>query len=183
MPFKKYQSVTDSLTKNKRLSHMRTGHHLDATVDFWVSGLHLDSRAPHQDRASTIVEAGWCGMRVGASCQKGRLVDGLRPVYVTIQLSKLCGSRRWDLLFGPVFTGELPVRAGQPLLNSACEFFLPGQLNLGVFLSHPNCAVAGDFRGLNARPAYLLSPRDIGAPEGVRTEAREVTSFSGSRPL
>jgi hypothetical protein len=41
-------------------------------------------------------------------------------------------------------------------------------LDLRVFLGHPDRAVAGDLRRLNARPTYLLSPRDVGASEGVR---------------
>jgi hypothetical protein len=36
--------------------------------------------------------------------------------------------------------------AGQPLLNPAREFLLAGQLNLGIFLGHPDRAMAGDFR-------------------------------------
>ena len=54
---------------------------------------------------------------------------------------------------------------GQSLLNPAREFVLPGDLDLGVFLSHPDGAVTGDFRGLDARSAYLLAPGDVRAPE------------------
>jgi len=53
-------------------------------------------------------------------------MDSLRSGYIGIQPIELCGRRRWDLLFGPVFASKLLVRARQPLLNSACEFFLPG---------------------------------------------------------
>src|SRR5712664_2233273 len=59
---------------------------------------------------------------------------------------------------GRIFSCLDSARTRQPLLNPAREFLLPGQLNLGVLLSHPNRAVAGDFRRLDARPAYLLPP-------------------------
>src|ERR1017187_3819127 len=64
----------------------------------------------------------------------------------------------------------LLTRVGQALLNPAREFFLPAELDLRVFLGHADRAVAGDFRGFNARRALLLPPRDVGAPEGVWTE-------------
>jgi hypothetical protein len=38
----------------------------------------------------------------------------------------------------------LPAHAGQSLLNPAREFLLPGQLDFGVFLGHPDRTVAGD---------------------------------------
>ena len=43
--------------------------------------------------------------------------------------------------------------------------------------------MAGNLRGLNTRSADLLPPRDIGAPEGVRTETGEIASLGSRRPL
>src|ERR1700733_15105609 len=67
--------------------------------------------------------------------------------------------------------------ASQPLLDQAGEFFLPVELDLGVAFRHPDGTVAGDFRCLNARPADLLPPRNIGAPERMRPEALEVAAL------
>ena len=46
MPFKKYQSLADSLTQNKRLSKRRRGLRWTPRGGFWASGLHADSRTP-----------------------------------------------------------------------------------------------------------------------------------------
>ena len=73
--------------------------------------------------------------------------------------------------------------AGQSLLDEPCEFFLAGELDLRVFLSHPDRAVAGDFRALNARPTHLLPPRDVRASEGVRTQTWEIAALGDRRPL
>ena len=42
MPFKKYQSLTDSSTRNRRLSKRRRGRRRTPRDDFWASGLHAD---------------------------------------------------------------------------------------------------------------------------------------------
>ena len=47
MPFKKYQSLADSLAQNKRLSKRRRGRRWTPRGGFWASGLHADSRTPH----------------------------------------------------------------------------------------------------------------------------------------
>jgi hypothetical protein len=73
--------------------------------------------------------------------------------------------------------------AGQPLLNTAREFLLPRKLNFRILLGHPNRAVAGDFRRLDARTTHFLSPRDVGASEGVRTKAWEITALGRGSPL
>ena len=77
----------------------------------------------------------------------------------------------------------LLARTGQSFLDQPREFFLTGELDLRVFLGHPDRAVAGDLGRLNARPAYLLAPRDVGASKGVRTEAGEIASFGFGSPL
>jgi hypothetical protein len=73
------------------------------------------------------------------------LVDGLGSGDGAIQLGELRGRRCRDLAVGPVFAGKLLARARQPLLDSARQFLLPRELNLRVFLGHPDRAVAGDF--------------------------------------
>src|SRR5664279_4331592 len=49
MPFKKYQSLTDTSTRNKRLSKREFGRQWTPRGYFWASGLHTDSRTPHQN--------------------------------------------------------------------------------------------------------------------------------------
>src|ERR1700722_9493489 len=44
MPFKKYQSLADTLAKNRGLTGCRFGRHLDARPAFGYCGLHSDSR-------------------------------------------------------------------------------------------------------------------------------------------
>lgn len=73
--------------------------------------------------------------------------------------------------------------AGEAFLNQAREFFLAGELDLRVFLGHPDRAVAGDLRCLNARPTNLLPPCNIRPPERVRSESGEVAALCGRRPL
>jgi hypothetical protein len=46
MPFKKYQSLTDSSTRNKRLSTRPFGRQWTPRGDFWACGLHPDSGTP-----------------------------------------------------------------------------------------------------------------------------------------
>ena len=46
MPCKKYQSLVDILTRNKRLSTGRFGRQWTPQGGFWASGLHADSRTP-----------------------------------------------------------------------------------------------------------------------------------------
>jgi hypothetical protein len=67
--------------------------------------------------------------------------------------------------------------ASKSLLNPASEFVLSGELDLRIFFGHPQRAVAGDVRRLDARSADLLPPRDIGAPEGVRADSKEITAL------
>jgi hypothetical protein len=73
--------------------------------------------------------------------------------------------------------------AGEALLDQPREFFLAGELDLRVLLGHPDRAVAGDLRRLNARPTHLLPPCDVGASEGVRTETWEIAALGDRRPL
>ena len=77
----------------------------------------------------------------------------------------------------------LLARAGQSLLDQPREFFLASELDLGVFLGHPDGTVAGDFRSLNARSTYLLQPSDVGASQGVRTQTREIAALGRRGPL
>src|ERR1035437_3565283 len=42
MPFKKYQSLTDISTRNKRLSTREFGRRWTPRGGFWASGLHVD---------------------------------------------------------------------------------------------------------------------------------------------
>jgi hypothetical protein len=46
MPFKKYQSLTDVFTRNKRLSTRPRGLRWTPRGGFWASGLHADSGTP-----------------------------------------------------------------------------------------------------------------------------------------
>ena len=52
MPFKKYQSLTDVFTRNKRLSTRPRGLRWTPGGGFWASGLHADSRTPNQKQHS-----------------------------------------------------------------------------------------------------------------------------------
>src|ERR1051326_3089532 len=47
MPFKKYQSLTDNLAQNKRLSKRRRGLRWTPPASSLASGLHGDSRTQH----------------------------------------------------------------------------------------------------------------------------------------
>ena len=47
MPFKKYQSLADSLAQNKRLSKRRRGLRWTPRGGFQASGLHADSKTPN----------------------------------------------------------------------------------------------------------------------------------------
>ena len=58
------------------------------------------------------------------------------------------------------------------------DLFLTLQVDNRVLLRHPDGGVAGDIAGLDARPADLLSPSDVCAPEGVRPQAGEIAAFS-----
>jgi hypothetical protein len=58
MPFKKYQSLADISTRNKRLSTSPRGLRWTPQGTFWVSGLHVDSRTPHPDGTSDDFRAG-----------------------------------------------------------------------------------------------------------------------------
>ena len=49
MPFKKYQSLADNSTKNKRLSTKPRGRRWTPRGGSWASGLHPDSRTPHPE--------------------------------------------------------------------------------------------------------------------------------------
>src|ERR1035441_10190441 len=64
MPFKKYQSLTDTSTRNKRLSRKGFGRQWTPRGGFRRSGLHADSRTPHlrigTRRAFTRAVAGCC---------------------------------------------------------------------------------------------------------------------------
>ena len=55
MPFKKYQSLTDVSTRNKRLSARPRGLRWTPRGCFWASGLHADSRTPHQELAPRVL--------------------------------------------------------------------------------------------------------------------------------
>jgi hypothetical protein len=50
MPFKKYESLTDILTRNKRLSKLRFGRQWTPRRQFQRSGLHADSRIRSKNR-------------------------------------------------------------------------------------------------------------------------------------
>src|SRR5271165_35648 len=50
MPFKKYQSLADSLAQNKRLSKRRRGLRWTPRAAFGASGLHADSGTPRTGR-------------------------------------------------------------------------------------------------------------------------------------
>src|SRR5579871_1471461 len=63
------------------------------------------------------------------------------------------------------------------LLDAPGQFRLAVQLDHGVFLGHPGAGVAGDARRLDTRSANFLSPRDVGAAQGVEPEAREIAAF------
>lgn len=65
-------------------------------------------------------------------------------------------------------------RSRQPVLDGAGQILLPLDLDLRILLGHPNGAVAGDLGSLDSAAADLLPPRDIGPPEGVRAQPREV---------
>src|ERR1035441_3647935 len=54
MPFKKYQSLTDTFTRNKRLSTWRFGRRWRPRGDFWASGLRADSRTPRRGLARGV---------------------------------------------------------------------------------------------------------------------------------
>ena len=55
MPFKKYQSLTDTSTRNKRLSTRGFGRRWTPRGDFWASGLRADSRTPHRRLAGGVL--------------------------------------------------------------------------------------------------------------------------------
>src|SRR6185437_3978174 len=95
--------------------------------------------------------------------------------------SSWCLNREWVSLLH--YRWLLLAEAGQSLLDQPREFFLASELNLRVFLGHADRAVAGDLRRLNARPADLLPPRDVGATEGVRTQSRKIATFGDRSPL
>src|ERR1039457_4784968 len=78
---------------------------------------------------------------------------------------------------------EALFRPGQFVLDAAGQVFLPFQLDDRVLLRHANVGVAGDFAGLNARTAHLLTPRDIGSSERVRPQAGEIAAFSLGGPV
>src|SRR3989304_10267802 len=62
----------------------------------------------------------------------------------------------------------------KPFLNRPRQFLLPPQLDVSVVVGHVDAAVARDLAGLDRAGAHLLPPSDVGTPEGVQTEAREV---------
>src|ERR1035437_663493 len=54
MPFKKYQSLTDTSTRNKRLTTRGFGRRWTPRGDFLASGLHADSRTPRRRLAPGV---------------------------------------------------------------------------------------------------------------------------------
>jgi len=63
MPFKKYQSLADSLAQNKRLSKRRRGLRWTPRGSFGTSGLHADSGTPHAGLARGVLScARGCGL-------------------------------------------------------------------------------------------------------------------------
>jgi hypothetical protein len=54
MPFKKYQSLADVSTRNKRLSARPRGLRWTPRGGFWASGPHADSRTPHRGLARGV---------------------------------------------------------------------------------------------------------------------------------
>src|ERR1035441_7286309 len=55
MPFKKYQSLTDVFTRNKRLSTRPRGLRWTPRGGFWASGLHADSGTPRTGLARGVL--------------------------------------------------------------------------------------------------------------------------------
>jgi len=87
------------------------------------------------------------------------------------------------LLFGAEFD-QLELLRGlrQLVLNPARQFVLSLQLHEGVILGDLGAGVAGDLGGLDGGAADLLTPGDVGAPEGVWPEAFKVAAFGGEPP-
>ena len=57
------------------------------------------------------------------------------------------------------------------------------ELDLRVFLAHPNRAVAGDLRNLDARPAHFLPPTDVGTAETLRSKTGEIAALGTGGPF
>jgi hypothetical protein len=59
-------------------------------------------------------------------------------------------------------------------LEGPCQIFLSSQLHVRVVVGHAHAAMTSNLTGLNGTGAHLLPPGDVGTPEGVQAEAREV---------
>jgi len=67
--------------------------------------------------------------------------------------------------------------AVQRLLKRPCQLLLTLDRYERALVGHIQAAVARDFLGHDRAAAHLLPPGNLGAPEGVRPKAGELTAF------
>ena len=84
------------------------------------------------------------------------------------------GGSFWRRWFGVGDPLRFTAGAGEFFLNSVRQLILALRCDEGIFAGHFQIAVAGDLRRFDGASANLLTPRDIGSPKGVWSQAREV---------